>query len=405
MTAAIENTIAQLSAKGNFQTDATTLYAVGRQNGMTCKQVKETFITDALRVGRGRYDVRLLGVSVPEVPDATNEAGEPIVPTALEKPLPAIRPASIMNVQKTFGDVEEVYVPKNDTTFVPWGEYKMVKTVIDSRLFFPIYISGLSGNGKTMMVEQACAKAKREFVRVQISPETDETDLIGGFRLVDGETVFYKGPVVKAMERGAVLLIDELDRGSNKIMCLQGVLEGKPVLIKKIGQVIVPAHGFNVIATANTKGRGSEDGRFSAANIIDEAFIERFVATIDQPYPSNTVEKTIVLKHMEQFGVRDLEFADKLVAWSQIIRKTFESDGVEEVISTRRLCHIVKAHSIFNDRAKSIAMCIARFDEDTRSAFSDLYAKIDSQAPSDPSVTQYSLDENGAMTIEENIPF
>jgi MoxR-like ATPase len=389
MTAAIENTIAALLASGTPQTDAQTLYAVGRQNGMTCKQVKETFITDQLRVARGQYDIRLLGINVepsavaePEL----DENGVSIVPTATAPvPIPAaIRPAMIMNAQKTFGDVEEVYVPKSDSTFVPWGEYKMIKRVIDSKLFFPVYISGLSGNGKTMMVEQACAKAKREFVRVQISPETDETDLIGGFRLVDGETVFYKGPVVKAMERGAVLLIDELDRGSNKIMCLQGVLEGKPVLIKKIGQVIVPAPGFNVIATANTKGRGSEDGRFSAANIIDEAFIERFVATIDQPYPNGVVEKSIILKHMEQFGVRDLEFADKLVAWSQIIRKTFENDGVEEVVSTRRLCHIVKAHSIFNDRAKSIAMCIARFDEDTRSAFSDLYSKIDTQVNSDP---------------------
>lgn len=399
MTAAIENTIAQLESMGQLNTDAKTLYAIGRQNGMTCKQVKETFITDALRVDRGRYDVRLLGVN--HILTSSGETGEPAVAPVGPTPIPkAVRPASIMDVQKTFGDVEEVYIPQADPTFVPWGDYKMIKQVIDSRLFFPVYISGLSGNGKTMMVEQACAKSKREFVRVQISPETDETDLIGGFRLIDGETVFYKGPVVKAMERGAVLLIDELDRGSNKIMCLQGVLEGKPVLIKKIGQVIVPAAGFNVIATANTKGRGSEDGRFSAANIIDEAFIERFVATIDQPYPQTNVEKNIVLKHMEQFGVRDLEFADKLVAWSQIIRKTFESDGVEEVISTRRLCHIVKAHSIFNDRAKSIAMCIARFDEDTRSAFSDLYAKIDSQATADP-VVQYSPDTGFPSDCDE----
>lgn len=399
MTAAIENTISALIADGTPETDAQTLYTVGRQNGMTCKQVKETFITDQLRVSRGRYDIRLLGLNVEPavVPSAGENCGaDPVSPD----PIPAaVRPAMIMNTQKTFGDVEEVYAPKNDPTFVPWGEYKMIKTVVDSKLFFPVYISGLSGNGKTMMVEQACAKAKREFVRVQISPETDETDLIGGFRLVDGETVFYKGPVVKAMERGAVLLIDELDRGSNKIMCLQGVLEGKPVLIKKIGQVIAPAPGFNVIATANTKGRGSEDGRFSAANIIDEAFIERFAATIDQPYPNNVVEKSIVLKHMSQFGVKDLEFADKLVAWSQIIRKTFENDGVEEVVSTRRLCHIVKAHSIFNDRAKSIAMCIARFDEDTRSAFSDLYSKIDSQAISDP------IPDGIVQDDDENVPF
>jgi MoxR-like ATPase len=279
----------------------------------------------------------------------------------------------------------------------------MIRQVIDSRMFFPTYISGLSGNGKTMMVEQACARAKREFVRVQISPETDETDLIGGFRLIEGETVFYKGPVIKAMERGAILLIDELDRGSNKIMCLQGVLEGKPVLIKKIGQVIVPANGFTIFATANTAGRGSEDGRFSAANIIDEAFLERFVATIEQPYPNAHVERNIVLKHMTLFNVSDTDFADKLVAWSQIIRKTYNEGGVEEVVSTRRLCHIVKSHAIFKDRAQSIARCIARFDETTRSAFSELYSKIDDSAPTwgdDPQVVSGYDEEE-----EEDFPF
>ncbi len=228
------------------------------------------------------------------------------------------------------------------------------------------------------MVEQACAKLKREYIRVQISPETDEDDLIGGFRLVNGETVFQKGPVVKAMERGCILLIDELDRGSNKIMCLQGVLEGKPILIKKVGEVVTPAQGFNVIATANTKGRGSDDGRYSAANIIDEAFIERFVATIDQPYPPYKVERNIISKHMEYFKVDDSEFVDKLVAWSSVIRKTYDAEGVDELISTRRLCHIVKAYSIFHDRLTAIGMCIARFETETREAFLDLYTKIDS---------------------------
>jgi MoxR-like ATPase len=245
-------------------------------------------------------------------------------------------------------------------------------------MFFPLYISGMSGNGKTIMVEQACAKLKREYVRVQISPETDEDDLIGGFRLINGETVFQKGPVIKAMERGCILLIDELDRGSNKIMCLQGVLEGKPILIKKIGQVITPKAGFNVIATANTKGRGSEDGRYSAATIIDEAFIERFVATIDQQYPSFKVEHDIVARHMQSLNLNDSEFTDKLVAWSNVIRRTYEAEGVDELISTRRLCHIVKAYSIFNDRLAAISMCIARFEIETREAFLDLYTKIDS---------------------------
>ena len=240
-----------------------------------------------------------------------------------------------------------------------------------------MYVAGLSGNGKTMMIEQACAAAKREYVRVQITPETDEDDLIGGFRLLDGETVFAKGPVIKAMEAGAILLIDEIDRGSNKLMALQGVLEGKPVLIKKTGEVITPAPGFNVIGTANTKGQGDDAGRFISAGIIDEAFLERFTITLEQPYPAAAVEKKIVKNHMKKFGTDDSEFVDKLVSWAQAIRKTFLDGGVDEIVSTRRLCHIVQTFSIFNDRKKAIELCVNRFDEDTRAGFLDLYSKID----------------------------
>jgi hypothetical protein len=275
---------------------------------------------------------------------------------------------------------DEIYIPKVDPTYVKWGEYKTVLSVIESGHFFPLYISGMSGNGKTFMVEQATAKAKREYIRVQISPETDEDDLIGGFRLIDGETIFQKGPVIKAMERGAILLIDEIDRATNKIMCLQGVLEGNPVLLKKTGEVINPAPGFNVIATANTKGRGSDDGRYSAASIIDDAFLERFVASIDQAYAPSNVEKTILTKHAAKYDVDDSEFIEKLVSWSTVIRKTFEDDAIDEVVSTRRLCHIVKTHSVFNDRAKSIELCINRFDDETKTAFLDLYTKIDESA-------------------------
>ncbi len=272
---------------------------------------------------------------------------------------------------------DEVYVPRVDPTYIKWGEFNSLVKIVESQLFYPVYISGLSGNGKTFMVEQVCAKTKREYIRVQISPETDEDDLIGGFRLINGETVFQKGPVIKAMERGCILLIDEIDRSTNKIMCLQGVLEGNPVLLKKTGEVIHPAPGFNIIATANTKGRGSDEGRFTAASIIDDAFLERFVCTIEQPYPQSNIEKKIVTKHMAKFDVDDNEFADKLVAWSNVIRKTFENDGVEEVVSTRRLCHIVKSYSIFRDREKAIQMCINRFDSETKAAFLDLYSKID----------------------------
>lgn len=272
---------------------------------------------------------------------------------------------------------DEVYVPEKDATFVKWGYFKDVKMIIDSGMFYPMYVAGLSGNGKTMMIEQACANAGRQYVRVQITPETDEDDLIGGFRLLNGETVFAKGPVIKAMEAGAILLIDEIDRGSNKLMCLQGVLEGKPVLIKKTGEVIKPAKGFNVIATANTKGQGDEAGRFIAATIIDEAFLERFTVTLEQPYASAATETKIVANHMEKFGVSDDEFVGNLVKWGQAIRKTFEEGGVDDIISTRRLCHIVQTFSIFGERSKAIEMCVNRFDPDTRAAFIDLYGKID----------------------------
>ena len=276
---------------------------------------------------------------------------------------------SIVNDEKSFAKI--------DPTFVPWGAYGDVTKIIKSEMFYPVYISGLSGNGKTFMVEQAAAKLNREFIRVQINPETDEDDLIGGFRLINGETVFSKGPVLKAMENGAILLLDEIDRATNKIMCLQGILEGKPVLVKKTGETVTPAPGFNVIATANTKGKGSEDGRFTAASIIDDAFLERFTVAVDQQFPSVSVEKKIVLNHMKKFEAVDESFAENLVTWADIIRKTFYDDGVDEVISTRRLCHIVQTFSIFNDKMKPLDLCIARFDDDTKTAFLDLYTKVD----------------------------
>jgi hypothetical protein len=287
---------------------------------------------------------------------------------------------SIVNEEKSFAKI--------DPTFVPWGSFNDVVKIIKSEMFYPVYISGLSGNGKTFMVEQAAAKLNREFIRVQINPETDEDDLLGGFRLIDGETVFSKGPVLKAMENGAILLLDEIDRATNKIMCLQGILEGKPVLVKKTGETITPAPGFNVIATANTKGKGSEDGRFTAASIIDDAFLERFTVAVDQQFPSVAVEKRIVINHMKKFDLVDNAFAENLVAWADIIRKTFYDDGVDEVISTRRLCHIVQTFSIFTDKMKSIDLCIARFDDDTKLAFLDLYTKVDQGVTFDEPTTE-----------------
>lgn len=292
-----------------------------------------------------------------------------ILNSVVKMPQSAAQMQSIVNEEKTFA--------KTDKSFVPWGAFSDIVKIVKSNMFYPTYISGLSGNGKTFMVEQACAKVGKEFIRVQINPETDEDDLLGGFRLIDGETVFSKGPVLKAMENGAILLLDEIDRATNKIMCLQGILEGKPVLVKKTGEIVEPAEGFNVIATANTKGKGSEDGRFIGTNILNEAFLERFAVTIEQPYAAASVEKKIVLGSMKKYGTVDEDFATNLVTWSEVIRKTFYDGGVDELISTRRLDHIVKAFAIFKDKMKSIEMCVARFDDDTKESFMDLYTKID----------------------------
>ena len=327
------------------------------------------------RVKIGTYELSGLIEPLREVAIANN---------VVQMPQAAAQMQSIVNEEKTYASV--------DKTFVPWGAFSDIVKIVKSNMFYPTYISGLSGNGKTFMVEQACAKVGKEFIRVQINPETDEDDLLGGFRLINGETVFSKGPVLKAMENGAILLLDEIDRATNKIMCLQGILEGKPVLVKKTGEVVQPAEGFNVIATANTKGKGSEDGRFTAASIIDDAFLERFTISVDQEFPSLNIEKKIVLKHMAKFDAIDSDFAEKLVVWADIIRKTFYDDGVDEVISTRRLCHIVQTFSIFNKRDKAIDLCISRFDNDTKEAFLDLYSKVDADEiqaqPEDTNVSE-----------------
>jgi hypothetical protein len=328
------------------------------------------------RVKIGTYD---LSAMIIPLRDSITESSTTQANTALSM-------QSIVNQERSMAKV--------DSTFVPWGSYSDLVKIIKSEMFYPTYISGLSGNGKTFMVEQAAAKLNREFIRVQINPETDEDDLLGGFRLINGETVFSKGPVLKAMENGAILLLDEIDRATNKIMCLQGILEGKPVVVKKTGETISPATGFNVIATANTKGKGSEDGRFTAATIIDDAFLERFTVAIDQKFPSVSIEKKVVGKHMDKFGKTDEEFADKLVTWADIIRKTFYDDGVDEVISTRRLCHIVQTYSIFGDKMKSIDLCIARFDDDTKAAFLDLYTKVDDGVITNETTTEENNEAN-----------
>ena len=271
-------------------------------------------------------------------------------------------------------------VPTKDPVFVPWGYFKDIKSIVSSKQFYPIFVTGLSGNGKTMNVSQACAQAKRECIRVNITIETDEDDLLGGYRLQDGQTVWQNGPVIEAMERGAILLLDEIDLASNKIMCLQPILEGNGVFLKKINKFIKPAPGFNVIATANTKGQGSEDGKFIGTNILNEAFLERFPITVEQAYPTNKIETKILNNVMSEKGLTkkdDEKFSLNLITWADIIRKTFYEGGVDEIISTRRLVHIVEAYTIFKNKMKAIEMCTNRFDLDTKTSFMDLYTKVD----------------------------
>jgi len=304
------------------------------------------------KVAKGRWNLEVTTKAVENIEKSFNA--------------PAVVPSEIQNL-----------VPEKDNTFVPFGSFKDVKKIIQSNVFYPAFITGLSGNGKTFSVEQACAQLGRELIRVNITIETDEDDLIGGFRLVDGATVWHNGPVVEALERGAVLLLDEIDLASNKILCLQSILEGKGVFLKKIGRVVRPAVGFNVIATANTKGKGSDDGRFIGTNVLNEAFLERFPVTFEQDYPSPTTENRILGAVAAHLGVTDTDFCKRLVDWGDIIRKTFYDGGVDEIISTRRLVHILRAYSIFNNKAKAIQVCVNRFDDDTKQSFLELYDKVD----------------------------
>ena len=269
------------------------------------------------------------------------------------------------------------HVPSKNAEFVPFGNYSPLKKIIQSKMFYPAFITGLSGNGKTLSVEQACATLNRELIRVNITIETDEDDLLGGFRLVNGDTVWHNGPVIEALERGAILLLDEIDLASNKILCLQSILEGNGVFLKKIGRFVKPRAGFNVIATANTKGKGSDDGRFIGTNVLNEAFLERFPVTFEQAYPSVNNEIKLLGLHADRVGVKDAEFVKKLVDWADIIRKTFYDGGIEELISTRRLVHILRAYSIFKNKAKAIQVCINRFDDETKQSFMELYDKVD----------------------------
>lgn len=353
------------------------------------------------RVGRGVYALKA-GASAPvaapakrapRVPAVVSAPVDPVMPTVPvvdASSMPVVDDAAMSTamavaaVQLNTGTAPVSLVPEKAQGYVPFGNFNDVRQIIKSGKFYPMYVTGLSGNGKTMMIEQVCAAEKREMVRVNITIETDEDDLIGGFRLVDGRTVWQNGPVVVAMERGAVLLLDEVDLGSNKMMCLQPVLEGKPIYLKKINKVISPASGFTIVATANTKGKGSEDGRFIGTNVQNEAFLERFSITLEQEYPAAKVEQKILNNVLASSGIADPNFTDMLVQWADVIRKTFYEGAVSEIISTRRLVHICEAYVIFGqNRSKAIELCLNRFDVDTKNSFLDLYKKLDVTATQD----------------------
>jgi hypothetical protein len=293
-------------------------------------------------------------------------------------------------------------VPQKDPVFVSFGNYPDLKSIVKSNMFYPVFITGLSGNGKTMGVTQACAEARKELIRVNITIETDEDDLLGGYRLKDGQTVWQNGPVIEAMERGALLLLDEIDLASNKIMCLQPILEGSGIYVKKINKFVKPANGFNVVATANTKGQGSDDGKFIGTNVLNEAFLERFPITFEQKYPTAKIEEKILVGTLAKSGKKDADFCKKLVTWADVIRKTYFDGGVDEIISTRRLVHIIQAYSIFNNKLKAVEVCTNRFDDDTKNSFMELYTKVDAGASAEQIAEQQRQSDVASQANEED---
>ena len=353
------------------------------------------FVRAPYRVGTGKFKLPVNGDMI-----------APVKPKKLKVPVMKNSEIGEESVVAYHNPTENL-VPDKDPLYVPFGNFNDVYSIIKSGRYYPAFITGLSGNGKTFMVEQACAKAKREYFRVNITVETDEDDLLGHYALIDGNTVWQDGPVVKAMERGAILLLDEIDLASSKIMCLQPVLEGKGVFLKKVNRFVSPSVGFNVLATANTKGKGSEDGRFIGTNILNEAFLERFPITVEQEYPSMSVERKILDKVFASLDISEYgDFSEKLVTWADIIRKTFYEGGIDEIIATRRLVHIVNAYAIFGDRKKAIEMCIARFDDDTKTSFLDLYSKCDSEVVVTDEESTETVEKTSTEENEDNLnPF
>jgi len=340
------------------------------------------------KVDRGLWMVPVDGApAIKAVADSSvgvDKAPDPI--TITTKPTAPAVVAPVVEMAKGANGIGQSHIPEKDHLFVPFGSYVDMVSILKSEMFYPVFVTGLSGNGKTLMIDQACAKARRALYRVNITIETDEDDLLGGFRLVDGETVWFDGPVVEAMRTGSVLLLDEVDLASTKIMCLQPILEGKGVFLKKINEYVDCQPGFNIVATANTKGKGDDTGNFIGAGVLNEAFLERFPITVEQDYPATPVEKKILGKVFDSLSISDNEFIEKLVSWADIIRKTYQEGAIDELITTRRLVHISNAYAIFNmDRMKAIEMCVNRFDDETKTAMVDLYTKVDGGV--DPNAT------------------
>jgi len=359
-----------IAATGQTSITIKEIVTICDANGMKIPQwfTKE----EENRLGRGLYKVPNTIVA----PASTAQVN--LTAQVLQMPVQSPAPSTMQKITNLVTDMEQMnLVPTLYSNYVPFGNFEDLNRIIGSNKFYPVFITGQSGNGKTMSVEQVCAKLKRKFVCISMTPETDESDLLGNYVLMNGEMVWRDGPVTVAARQGAVLCIDEIDYGAQNLSCLQRVLEGKPFLLKKKNEVIAPAAGFTIIATANTKGKGSDDGRFMFTNVLNEAFLERFPITFEQGWAPNTVEKKIVKKELSSEGRADDEFADNLVTWADAIRKTFEDGGCDEVISTRRLVHIAKAYGIFGDRIKAIQYCLNRFDEDTKASFLDLYTKVD----------------------------
>ena len=355
-----------------------------------------------LRVGRGKYKLPLDGLPVVETSTQKTTSNNSEVLSDTKSETKAVENTTTKEAAYVISSLSGDITPKKDPGFVSFGNHPDVRNIVKSKQFYPIFITGLSGNGKTFSVVQACAESKREMIRVNITIETDEDDLLGGYRLKDGQTVWQNGPVIEAMERGAILLLDEIDLASNKIMCLQPILEGNGVYVKKINKFVKPAQGFNVVATANTKGQGSEDGKFIGTNILNEAFLERFPVTFEQKYPAVKTEQKILNNTLAAAGKRDEKYVEKLSTWADVIRKTYFDGGVDEIISTRRLVHIVQAYSIFGNKMKAIELCTNRFDDDTKASFVDLYTKVDAGATAESIAEEQKAEALKAQQMMSN---